>query len=832
MKTIKSVLIVGGGANAVQTSDELDGVTFELAYTMKRQGIRTILLDDNPFAFTSDSPAIDRAVVMSLTTDNLLNLIKQEDPDAILPTIGNKLSFNLVQEVMETGMLREKNIQLLGVPEATIRQINNPSLLSSTLHQMGAPTKKLVTVNNFQDAVTTAEDIGYPVTVAAIMPGGVSYRRLANNQTELNASVTHGLQGSRAHQVVISQSLAGYKEIEAVVIRDHTGTMMLMSMMEDLNPIGIHAGDSIVVNPAQTLRDREIQKMRNIAFAIARKLRIVGVTHVQFAFDREHEQCYVIKVNPYFDRTVLFAERSTGYPAGPVCGGLYAGMSLRDISLGANFDSHAALMEPALDHVAVRLPFFDLEQLPESDVELGTQKRSIGAVMGIGRTFNAALVKAVEGRDNQQAIKSLVSLSSLSDDELAEKLLHPHADFPVVLMESLRRGYSISELSEMTKVDRYYLARFNQLLEEIRQIGQEKDSPEAMHQAKNNGLCDLAIGYLWGQSEDEIDQLRSAQHLARTYKEVEPSAGEFDQHTGLFYSSFEVENEVSTMESPTAVVIGTGPLALGNGAASDYCTAGVIATLNSAGFRTAIIDNNPSSVALSPVFAQRRYIEPLTTDDVIDVVKNEKPAVIVLPTLRKDLRQHLEDLDLANCKIVSLPFEARPQDVVNADPIVAVNFIHDGNNFYPLATTAALRNPTTGRYMNTDLRSPAEISDDDRDRLQVLGRGAAGQIPQPGLYQLWTVRKQGRLEPLTIRPIPPTDLAFLSKILGLNLPGIALQLATDNFQASSLPNWLDIRQRDEYAIYHARYPFRELHLVGEDPTATKVIGGWMEIHRN
>lgn len=832
MKPIKSVLIVGGGANAVQTSDELDAVTFELAYTLKKQGIRTILLDDNPFSFTSDSPAIDRAVVMSLTTDNLLNLIKQEDPDAILPTTGNKLSFSLVQEVMETGILQEKNIQLLGVPEATVRQINNPSLLSSTLHQMGAPTKKLVTVNNFQDALSAAEDIGYPVTVLAIMPEGVSYRRLANNQTELNAAVTHGLQRSRAHQVVISQSLAGYKEIEAVVIRDHTGTMMLLSMMENMNPIGIHAGDSIVVNPAQTLRDREIQKMRNIAFAIARKLRIVGVTHVQFAFDREHEQSYVIKVSPYFDRTVLFAQRSTGYPAGPVCGALYAGMSLRDISLGANFDRHAALMEPALDHVAVRLPFFDLEELPESDVELGTQKRSIGAVMGIGRTFNAALVKAVEGRDNKQAIKSLVNLSSLNDDELAEKLLHPHANFPVVLMEALRRGYSISELAEMTKVDRYYLARFAQLLDEIRQIGKVKDSPDALHEAKNNGFCDLAVAYLWGQSEDEIHQLRSAQHLARTYKEVEPSAGEFDQHTGLFYSGFEVENEVTAMESPTAVIIGTGPLALGNGAASDYCTAGVIATLKSAGFHTVVIDNNPSSVTLSPVFADRRYIEPLTTDDVVDVVINEHPSVIVLPTMRHDLRQQLEAMDLPQCKIVSLPFEARPKGVSNDDFIVAINFIHDGNDFYPLATTAALHNSGTDQYMNTDLRSPAEISDDDRDRLQVLGRGAAGQIPQSGLYQLWCVRKQGRLEPLTIQPIPTTDMAFLSKVLGINLAGIALQLATDNFHASTLPNWLGVRQPDEYAIYHARYPFRELHLVGEEPTAAKAIGGWMEIHRN
>lgn len=831
MKAIRSVLIIGGGATAVQTSDELDAVIFELAYSLKQQGIRVILLDDNPFSFTSDSPAVDRAVVMSLTTPNLLHLIKEEDPDAILPTAGNKLSFALVQEVMETGILQEKGIKLLGVPEATIRQVNHPSLLSSTLHQMGAPTKKLVTVNNFQDAVEAAGEIGYPVAVAALMPEGVSYRRLANNRSDLNTIVTHGLQQSRAHQVVISQSLAGFKEIEAVVMRDHTGTTMLLSMLEDLNPIGIHAGDSIVVNPAQTMRDREIQKMRNIAFAIARKLRIVGVVHVQFAFDQEHEQGYVIKVSPYFDRAALFAERSTGYPIAPVCAALYAGRSLREINLGPNFDRHAALEEPAMDHVAVRLPFFDLQELPESDVELGTQKRSIGAVMGVGRTFNAAIVKAVEAQGDKKNIQSLMDLSAISNSELAKKLVHPHANFHFVLLEALRRGYSISELAEMTKVDRYYLARFTQLLQTVKDVGAEPDSPTALHQAKTAGLCDWVIARLWGQEGKDVRQLRHAQQLARTYKEVEPSAGELDQHSGLFYSGFGVENEVSPMDSPTAVVVGTGPIALGNGAASDYCTAGVIAALKTAGFHTAIIDNNPSAVTLSPVFAERRYIEPLTSDGVIDVIATEKPRVIVVPAGRKNLIQQLQGLGLKDCQLVVLPFDTQPTDVINDDALVAVNFIHDGTYFYPLATTGALRHSSNGHFMDTDLCSPAEISEDDDARLQVLGRGASGQLTSSGLYQLWCVRKKGRLEPYKLKAIPATQVAFLAKVLGINLPGIALQLKLKTFHSSSLPHWLNVGKAGQYAIYHARYPFHELHLVGEKATAAKAIGGWMEIHR-
>lgn len=645
-------------------------------------------------------------------------------------------------------------------------------------------------------------------------------------------TVTHGLQQSRAHQVVISQSLAGFKELEAVVMRDQSGTTMLLAMLEDLNPIGIHAGDSIVINPAQTMRDREIQKMRNIAFAIARKLRIVGVVHVQFAFDQEHEQGYVIKISPYFDRAVLFAERSTGYPIAVVCAQLYAGRTLREINLGANFDQHAALEEPAMDHVAVRLPFFDLQQLPESDVELGTQKRSIGAAMGLGRTFNSALVKAVEAQDDKKNIQDLMDLSSLSNSELAKKLLHPHADFHFVLLEALRRGYSISELAEMTKVDRYYLARFNQLLQTVRSVGSQPDSPQALHQAKTAGLCDWIIAKLWGQQAGDISQLRSAQHLARTYKEVEPSAGELDQHTGIFYSAFGVENEVSALDSPTAVVVGTGPLALGNGAASDYYIGGVIASLRQAGYHTAVIDNNPSSVTLSPLFAERRYVEPLTVDDIIDVIQVEHPQIVVIPSTRPGLIKQVKSIDLPNCQVVALPFDTRPTDVCSSDPLVALNFIHDGNYFFPLATTGALRHASNGKFMNTDLRSPAEISDDDDGRLQVLGRGSASQLTEPGIYQLWCVRQQGRLEPHRLKEIPATELAFLSKILGINLPGIVMQLKLGTFDAGTLPNWLGVGKAGQYAIYHARYPFKELHLVGEEPTATKAIGGWMEIHRN
>ena len=373
MEKLKSVLIIGAGANDVQHGDELDSAIYQVSRVFKQMKIKTILADDNPFSVSLEN--VDHGCIVPLKVESLMDIINKFHPDAILPTLGNRRAFELTQELLEKGIIRKENIQLLGVPEATIRQINSAVLLERTLRQMEAPVKKIVTVNNYQDALDEATKLGYPVIIRSVLPKSSSTRKIVHDRSELADAVKACLSQSRAEQVVVQQSLAGYKEIEVVVQRDSSGTMMMLSMIEDMDPIGIHAGDSIAFNPVQTLRDRQIQDIRDTAFAITRKLRIVGTNHIQFALDTNSDRFYVIKSSPYFDR----------------------------IDLGENYVHHAALIEPTMDHIAARVPIWGFNDLPKASRLLGTEKRSVGTVFGIGRSTIEALFKAIESRYHEPA---------------------------------------------------------------------------------------------------------------------------------------------------------------------------------------------------------------------------------------------------------------------------------------------------------------------------------------------------------------------------------------------------------------------------------------------
>ncbi len=425
MEKLKSVLIIGAGANDVQHGDELDSAIYQVSRVFKQMKIKTILADDNPFSVSLEN--VDHGRIVPLRVESLVDIINKFHPDAILPTLGNRRAFELTQELLEKGIIRKENIQLLGVPEATIRQINSAVLLERMLRQMEAPVKKIVTVNNYQDALDEATKLGYPVIIRSVLPKSSSTRKIVHDRSELADAVKVCLSQSRAEQVVVQQSLAGYKEIEVVVQRDSSGTMMMLSMIEDMDPIGIHAGDSIAFNPVQTLRDRQIQDIRDTAFAITRKLRIVGTNHIQFALDTNSDRFYVIKSSPYFDRITAFVSQSTGYPIAQVTAQLYAGKHLRDIDLGENYVHHAALIEPTMDHIAARVPIWGFNDLPKASRLLGTEKRSVGTVFGIGRSTIEALFKAIESRYHEPADFHLAAQKQLTDDQLIAKIVHPEA---------------------------------------------------------------------------------------------------------------------------------------------------------------------------------------------------------------------------------------------------------------------------------------------------------------------------------------------------------------------------------------------------------------------
>lgn len=820
MEKLKSVLIIGAGANDVQHGDELDSAIYQVSRVFKQMKIKTILADDNPFSVSLEN--VDHGCIVPLKVESLMDIINKFHPDAILPTLGNRRAFELTQELLEKGIIRKENIQLLGVPEATIRQINSAVLLERTLRQMEAPVKKIVTVNNYQDALDEATKLGYPVIIRSVLPKSSSTRKIVHDRSELADAVKACLSQSRAEQVVVQQSLAGYKEIEVVVQRDSSGTMMLLSMIEDMDPIGIHAGDSIAFNPVQTLRDRQIQDIRDTAFAITRKLRIVGTNHIQFALDTNSDRFYVIKSSPYFDRITTFVSQSTGYPIAQVTAQLYAGKYLRDIDLGENYVHHAALIEPTMDHIAARVPIWGFNDLPKASRLLGTEKRSVGTVFGIGRSTIEALFKAIESRYHEPADFHLAAQKQLTDDQLIAKIVHPEAGRLFVLIEAMQRGYSVNELAEMTKIDPFYFEQINKMRLLIREIAEHPNKEPVLQKAKSYGLSNQLIARLWKTTSEQVYQMSLDHQLLTKYKEIEPSAGEFDQHTNSFYSAYEEENEISRTSQPSALVIGTGGLRLGLSNSGDYFVAMMLKELHNEGFNNVIVNSNPSSVTFNPELAEKRYVEPVTIENILQILRIEQPQYLFIPASYSKLLKSLQNYDL-DVKIIVIPDEL-PTTAASSDrQRYSFNYVYDGNYAYPLGTMTDLFSPIALNYQSTALRYPADLPSSTYQNLNDQASVAVLKLEQPGLYQVIFEENDGEFNLIKVQPLSLPEVAFLSKALHISLPGIFTQLFTGKFD-----KMLEPKPVSGIVNYRATFPFKALRVKGGIPARNRVIGAQMQ----
>ncbi|MCC4489648.1 ATP-binding protein [Limosilactobacillus reuteri] len=820
MEKLKSVLIIGAGANDVQHGDELDSAIYQVSRVFKQMKIKTILADDNPFSVSLEN--VDHGCIVPLKVESLMDIINKFHPDAILPTLGNRRAFELTQELLEKGIIRKENIQLLGVPEATIRQINSAVLLERTLRQMEAPVKKIVTVNNYQDALDEATKLGYPVIIRSVLPKSSSTRKIVHDRSELADAVKACLSQSRAEQVVVQQSLAGYKEIEVVVQRDSSGTMMMLSMIEDMDPIGIHAGDSIAFNPVQTLRDRQIQDIRDTAFAITRKLRIVGTNHIQFALDTNSDRFYVIKSSPYFDRITTFVSQSTGYPIAQVTAQLYAGKYLRDIDLGENYVHHAALIEPTMDHIAARVPIWGFNDLPKASRLLGTEKRSVGTVFGIGRSTIEALFKAIESRYHEPADFHLAAQKQLTDDQLIAKIVHPEAGRLFVLIEAMQRGYSVNELAEMTKIDPFYFEQINKMRLLIREIAEHPNKEPVLQKAKSYGLSNQLIARLWKTTSEQVYQMSLDHQLLTKYKEIEPSAGEFDQHTNSFYSAYEEENEISRTSQPSALVIGTGGLRLGLSNSGDYFVAMMLKELHNESFNNVIVNSNPSSVTFNPELAEKRYVEPVTIENILQILRIEQPQYLFIPASYSKLLKSLQNYDL-DVKIIVIPDEL-PTTAASSDrQRYSFNYVYDGNYAYPLGTMTDLFSPIALNYQSTALRYPADLPSSTYQNLNDQASVAVLKLEQPGLYQVIFEENDGEFNLIKVQPLSLPEVAFLSKALHISLPGIFTQLFTGKFD-----KMLEPKPVSGIVNYRATFPFKALRVKGGIPARNRVIGAQMQ----
>lgn len=825
----KKVLVIGSGSDTLQQGGELDAATLDCLAAMKKAGYYIIMIDDNPFSLSMDCrKVVDQEEIMPLESENIISLIQDNQPDYILPTLGGRRAFHLLQAVIEAGSLTKHNVQLLGVPEATVRQVNNAVLLNQTLRKLNVPIKKIRTVDNIQDARLMVEEVGYPVIVRSVMPRMISMRRIVQDDRELMDAVRNGIQLSQSGQVLVQQSLAGLREIEVEVIRDASGTMMCLGLAEDMDPIGIHAGDSMTVLPAQTLLDRQIQDMRNAAFAITRKLRIIGINHVQFAFDQVHNRFYVIKNSPYFDRISAFVEQATGYPLSRVCGRLYAGESMRNIHLDHGLIKHTAVTEPVMDRTAVRMPVFPFHDLDNGNQILNTEKKSIGSTIGIGRSLVEAVCRSLNdaaiGHEEEIAHK----VRALSDDQLDQLLIHPRGNRIFTLIEAIRRGYSDQELTELTKINHYYFSQMRKLLNLIKALKQHPQDVGELRQAKYWGISDGWIAYLWQCKVGAVRELRQHEQINRTFKEVDPSAGQYDQHTASFYSTFEQESESQRLSDKTALVIGTGARQLGNGTANDYVLGALMLELKRLGYLSVMVNDNPNSIGLSTQLSNKRYLEPLEIETVADIIRVEQPVLIFVPSIFKRLVTYCQKLHCPQVVVMPLDDQA---DVVSSEPLLEFNALFDGQYSYQLGITAALQANHQISYRPVAKRYPTNLSPEEIAAVNRLGEEQVKTLERPGLYQVLVQQQPHHEFKIKLcRPLPVTDMAFLTKALHLNLTAIATRLALQRFSGKLLTSSIknDGDQPQQAAYYRALFPFRDLGINDEQPTAAKVMGAQMQ----
>lgn len=829
MDTNKTVLVIGSGSDTLQQGGEMDAAALDCLLAMKKAGYRIIMIDDNPFSLTMDfRKLIDQAEIMPLESENIISLIQDHQPSYILPTLGGRRAFYLLQAVIESGSLTKHNVQLLGAPEATVRQVNNVVLLNQTLKKMREPIKKIRTVDNLQDARLMVEEVGFPVIIRSVMPRTISMRRIVHDDRELIDAVRTGIQLSQSGQVLVQQSLAGLKEIEVEVIRDASGNMMCLGFAEDMDPIGIHAGDSITVLPAQTLLDRQIQDMRNAAFAITRKLRIIGINHVQFAFDQLHNRFYVIKNSPYFDRFATFVEQATGYPIARVCGYLYSGKLMRNIHLDHGLIKHTVVTEPVMDRTAVRMPTFPFQNLDNGALILNTQKKSIGSTIGLGRSLGEAICHAMNDSAIGQEDKLAKEVGDLSDDQLDQLLIHPAGNRLFTLVEAIRRGYSDEELTELTKIDYYYFAQFRKVVKLSQHLTKHRGDLEFLRKAKYWGLSDTWIAHVWQMKPSDVRSLRLENQIERTFKEVDPGAAQYEQHTNSYYSSFETESESQRLGDQTAVVIGTGARQLGNGTSNDYVLGALMQELQQLGYATIMVNDNPNAIGLSQHLSNKRYIEPLAVETVADVIELEQPQLVFVPSNLQRIVDYCQQL--TGIQVVVMPI-ADQANVVSSDPLLEFNALFDGQYSYQLGTTAILQANHQVSYRPVAKRYPSNLSQDELTMVNRLGEETIKQLDQAGLYQVIIQQlPAGEFKVKTCRPIPITDIAFLSKALKLNLTAVATRLVLHRFSAKLLVDAMQANQKPTQvaAFYRAHFPFRDLGINDEQPTAAKVMGAQMQ----
>lgn len=628
-QNIKKVLVIGSGPIVIGQAAEFDYAGTQACRSLKEEGLEVVLVNSNPATIMTDAHIADRVYIEPLTVEFIETIIKKEQPDGLLATLGGQTGLNMAVELGKRGILADYNVELLGTSVESIKTAEDREMFKETMEKIGEPVPESTIVETVHAAQQFAREVGFPLIVRPAYTLGGTGGGIAYNEEELVEITNVGLKYSLIGQALIERSVAGWKEIEYEVIRDAADNCITVCSMENLDPVGVHTGDSIVTAPAQTLSDRDLMMLRSASIKIIRALGVEGGCNVQYALDPYSDKYYVIEVNPRVSRSSALASKATGYPIAKVASKIAIGYHLDEIE-NAVTQKTKACFEPSIDYVVIKFPRWPFDKFVKADRVLGTQMKATGEVMSIDRSMEGALLKAIRSLEIGLKHLWMPELVELSDEEIFAKVQNINDERFFVIAEAMRRGMSLEEIHKITTIDRFFLQKLLNIINMEKRLATEELSNDLLREAKKLGFSDPAIAQFTGKDVFAIRAQRKENHIIPTYKMVDTCAAEFEAMTPYYYSTYASEDEVIPSKKPKVMVLGSGPIRIGQGIEFDYCSVHSVWALKEMGYETVIINNNPETVSTDFDTADRLYFEPLTLEDVLNVIDKEQPEGVIV----------------------------------------------------------------------------------------------------------------------------------------------------------------------------------------------------------
>jgi len=629
LDNLKKILVIGSGPIVIGQAAEFDYAGTQACQALKEEGMEVVLINSNPATIMTDTNMADKVYIEPITPEFVARVIRQEQPDGLLPTLGGQTGLNMAVALAEAGILEQENVKLLGTKLSSIKQAEDRELFRALMNELGEPVPESVIVSTVEEAVDFANEIGYPIIVRPAYTLGGTGGGICDDEESLRDIVASGLKYSPITQCLIEKSIAGMKEIEYEVMRDANDNCIVVCNMENIDPVGVHTGDSIVVAPSQTLSDREYQMLRSSALKIIRALGIEGGCNVQYALDPHSFQYYVIEVNPRVSRSSALASKATGYPIAKMAAKIAIGYTLDELKNPVTGQTYACF-EPTLDYVVSKIPRWPFDKFQSANRRLGTQMKATGEVMAIGRTFEESMMKAIRSLEIGSYHIEIPEAAELSDEDLRHRLANADDERLFLLAEAIRRGMEIKEIHDITKIDYFFLHKFDKLIGFEKTLSTEGLNATTLFEAKRLGFTDRKIAELTGKPEEEVRELREQLGYTPVYKMVDTCAAEFEAETPYYYSTYEQEDERIETGKKRVVVLGSGPIRIGQGIEFDYATVHAVWALKEAGYEAVIINNNPETVSTDFNTSDRLYFEPLYIEDVMNIIDKEKPEGVIV----------------------------------------------------------------------------------------------------------------------------------------------------------------------------------------------------------